>query len=401
MAAITTAEKGVPSVLILEANSHPLEKVRISGGGRCNVTNACWDPKDLSLNYPRGKNHALNSFRKFASGDTVSWFAERGVDLITEIDGRMFPASNSSSEIISCLTNSAESLGVQIKTKAEVISIEINSENNFSITSRDGSVLNSRMVLLSTGGTPGGKKIALNLGHKIVSPVPSLFSFQLKENTITSSSGLALDNINLTLRTTTKTFKEKGRVLITHWGLSGPCVLRLSSFAARELFLDKYNAKLTINWVDLNFQEIECLFTDYRNKYGKKSLLSFKPFKNLPKKFWLILLEQAGIDSSTRWAELTKIDRERLINSLISSFYLIKGKGPFRDEFVTAGGINLDQIDFSTMESKSIKGMFFAGEVLDVDGLTGGFNFQHCWTSGWIAGLAISKQYSHLKQKIF
>ena len=397
MAAITAAEKCLCSVLVLEASSHPLEKVRISGGGRCNVTHACWDPTDLSVNYPRGKKFVLHSFRKFAAGDAVSWFSERGVDLVTEIDGRMFPSSNSSGEIISCLRNSAKSAGVQIQTKVDVIAINNSSQNNFFITSRDGSVFNSRIVLLATGGAPGGRKIALSLGHQIVPPLPSLFSFQLNDDMITSCSGLALDNVDLVLSTTNKTFHEKGRFLITHWGCSGPSILRLSSFAARDLAFDKYKAKLKINWVNLNNKEMELLFKNYRNNHGKKSLLSFKPFPNLPRKLWVVLLNQASINSATRWSEIRKLDESKLIDVLISSTYFVKGRGPFRDEFVTAGGISLGEINLSTMESNIIKGMFFAGEVMDIDGLTGGFNFQHCWTSGWIAGLAISKEYSHLK----
>ena len=394
MAAITASEAGCKSVLLLEGNPNPLEKVRISGGGRCNVTHACWDPKDLSFNYPRGQKNLLNSFRRFASGDSVAWFAERGVDLITESDGRMFPSSNSSSEIIDCLRKRATLSGVILKTSSQVKKIKHLNANEFIISCRDGTSFFSRTVLLATGSNPSGRKIASELGHQIVTPIPSLFSFQLSSDKITSCSGLAIDNVDLNLITSQNSFHQRGRILITHWGLSGPAILRLSSFAARNLFHDKYKAVVQIDWVEFNSNEIKNLFEKYRNNNGNKSLSAVKPFSNIPKRLWYLLLEKAKVSPSIRWAELTKLDKRNLIDVLKKSNYFLKGRGPFRDEFVTAGGIDLSEVDFLTMESRKIKGLFFAGEVLDIDGLTGGFNFQHCWTSGWIAGLAISSLYS-------
>ena len=393
MSAITASEKGVSSVLLLEGNPKPLEKVRISGGGRCNVTNACWDPKDLAVNYPRGKSSLLHIFRRFASGDAVSWFADRGVNLIVENDGRMFPSSNSSSEIISCLQNAAKSSGVHLHTGLQVKKIQYLDHKHFVINCRDGSVFESSMVLIATGSSPSGRKIAADLGHEIISPVPSLFSFQLDSEQITSCSGLSLDNIDLKLITVKNTFSQRGKILITHWGLSGPLILRMSAFAARELAYAKYQAKLMVNWINMDSLAVDYLFKECRHNNGNKTLNSFKPFSQIPRRLWNVLLNQARVDPLTKWGELKSLDQKRLIQILISSVYFVKGRGPYRDEFVTAGGVNLQEVDFSTMESKKLKGLFFAGEVLDIDGLTGGFNFQHCWTSGWIAGLAIAKKF--------
>ncbi len=397
MAAITASERGNLSVLLIEANSQTLEKVRISGGGRCNVTNACWDPKDLVLNYPRGSSWILNSFRRFASGDAVAWFAERGVNLITEKDGRMFPSSNSSSEIISCLRHTAQSSGVNIRTNLKVKIVKKLSTNEFSITCSDESSFNSRSVLLATGSNPSGRKIATDLGHTIVKPVPSLYSFQARSNDITTCSGLALNNVDLKLITTNKTFYERGRILITHWGFSGPSILRLSAFAARELYFDNYKFNLIINWINCDFATVNSIFDNCRANNGNKTLHSCNPFSDIPKRLWLIFLKRVGIDQSIKWAELKLTKKKQLINILFLDNYSIKGRGPFKDEFVTAGGIPLEEVNLSNMESLKTSDLFFAGELMDVDGITGGFNFQHCWTSGWIAGSFISKKYSRSK----
>lgn len=392
MAAITAAEKGLASVLLLEANSSPLDKVRISGGGRCNVTNACWEPNNLILNYPRGSRSLLGPFNKFASGDVVSWFYERGVSLITENDGRMFPSSNSSEEIISCLKTSAKKSGVNLQTKLLVKEIKFLEKNKFIIECNQDSSFYAKTVLLATGSHPSGRKIAKKLGHQIVSPVPSLFSFKLNNKEIIKCSGNALDNVDLKLITTEKTFYERGRILITHWGLSGPALLRLSSFAAINLFNDKYKARLIVNWINMDCAQAKALLEKNRSTLASKSLKTVNPFLNIPKKLWVFFLGELCINPSTRWSDLASRDANKLISLLTASEYLVTGKGPFKDEFVTAGGIDLNDIDLSTMESKIVKGLYFAGELLDVDGITGGFNFQHCWTSGWLAGLALSKK---------
>ena len=392
MGAITAAEAGVKSVVILEASSSPLEKVRISGGGRCNVTHSCWEPKELVLNYPRGSVPLLGPFSNFACGDTVSWFRDRGVNLITESDGRMFPSSNNSEEIISSLINSANSAGVEFISNTKVFNITFLKDNNYLIHAKGGISIYAKSVLISTGSNPSGRKLAASLGHRIIPPVPSLFSFLLKSTNIIQCSGVAINDVFLKLICKTKSFSEKGRVLITHWGLSGPAILRLSSFAARDLFDSEYKARIEINWINKDFDQTISLFRDYRLNFPSKRLFTSKPFQEIPKKLWLLFLSMANINSKTQWANLKNSDMKSLIDILVKSTYRIDGKRPFRDEFVTAGGLMLNDVDFSTMESRKCKGLYFAGELLDVDGITGGFNFQHCWTTGWIAGLSASKK---------
>ncbi len=390
MAAITAAENGLSPVVLLEATSKPLEKVRISGGGRCNVTHACWDPRDLVMNYPRGRLPLLGLFSRFASGDSVAWFSERGLDLVIEADGRMFPASNRSFSVIECLRNSAAMAGVSVKKKTKVKSVTCLKKKEFRVECSDGSYLFAKRVVLATGGHPSGRHMALDLGHTVVAPVPSLFTFALDSAGLKNCSGLAIDNIHLKLVVGDKIFKQNGRMLITHWGVSGPIVLRLSAFAARELHENKYKGSLIVNWIGQDFDSIKNQLVNFRSQEASKYLGSSRPFLELPKRLWLALLRQANIDPKVRWADFSARLEQELINRLVSSNYPVIGRGPFGEEFVTAGGIKLEEINLSTMESKLCKGLYFAGELLDIDGVTGGFNFQHCWTSGWLAGNAMS-----------
>ncbi len=394
MSAIVAAEQGVRSVVLLEATSKPLEKVRISGGGRCNVTNACWNPRDLVINYPRGKNTLLGSFSRFAAGDAVSWFAENGLDLVVEADGRMFPKSNSSSEVIQCLRTTANKLGVHVHKSHMVDKIDIlEPKKIFQVNCRGGYKLSAKKIVLATGANPSGRKIASSLGHKIVPPVPSLFSFSLDAPSLKSCAGIALENIHLKLFINGKCFEEKGSILLTHWGLSGPAVLKVSAFSARVLNHNKYKGSLIVNWIGSDTEELKNLFRDFRYIAARSSIASTKPFKDLPKRLWLALLHQAKINPRIRWAEFNSQYERNLIQSLISSDYPVLARGPFGEEFVTAGGITLEEVNLLTMESRLVPGLYFAGEVLDVDGVTGGFNFQHCWTSGWLAGTAIAKSF--------
>ncbi len=389
MAAIVAAEKGVASVALLEATSKFLEKVRLSGGGRCNVTHNCLDIKDLINHYPRGQSSLLGSFSRFACEDTINWFAERGIDLVIEKDGRMFPLSNSSSSIVDCLRNSAVLSGVTLLKQSLVDKVVFSASKGFSIHTRLKSTFFSDRIVLATGGHPIGRKIAANFGHSIINPIPSLFTFTVDSFLLKNLSGLSVNNVVLKLFIGKKFFIEKGTLLITHWGFSGPSILRLSAFSARKMYEVNYCSTLVINWLNLNHDELKSIFFDFRNN-NKGTLSSKKPFPSLPKRLWVSFLNQAGISSNLKWAELSKKDENKLIILLIASTYRIKGRGPFGEEFVTAGGVKLDEVNLITMESRLCPGLFFAGELLDVDGVTGGFNFQHCWTSGWLAANAIA-----------
>ncbi len=393
MAAITAAEAGVRSVLVLEASSRPLEKVRISGGGRCNVTHACWDPSELVCNYPRGKQPLLGPFSRFAPGDVVSWFEDKGLQLVIEPDGRMFPASNTSADVINCLQNAANDLGVTLRKLSSVIDLKDLGSDGFALKCRDGTNIFAQKILLSTGSHPTGRRLARNLGHSLIESVPSLFSLEIAERFFVNCAGIALDNVHLCLHTSTKSFEETGRVLFTHRGVSGPAVLKLTAFAARALKKDSYKSKLTVNWLSKKERSFIKRFIDEtRYSAARRSLGTCRPFQSLPKRFWASLLNQVNANAKMRWADLTLEVENDLIRALTSSNYLIVGRGPFGEEFVTAGGVSLDEVDLVHMESKLFPGLHFAGELLDIDGITGGFNFQHCWTSGWLAGKAIAQK---------
>ena len=393
MGAITAAEETKLSVLLLEATKQTLEKVRISGGGRCNVTNACWDPSELSEKYPRGRLALVGLFSRFASGDAVEWFEAKGLHLVEESDGRMFPLSNSSSEVINCLRDHARRLAIQCQINSRVISIDYLQANNFVINYAGGRKVSAENVLLATGGSPSGRKLARSLGHQIVDPVPSLFTFNLDSSSLKTCAGIALKDVSLKLIIHDKTFKEKGVMLITHWGVSGPAVLRLSAFAARALSANKYQCQLEINWTGLNRLELLSLLAKHKHTNRKKSLFSSKPFHDMPKRFWLMILNDLRLNLSKNWGDFSGKDEEMLVRYLVCSSYSVRGRGPFGEEFVTAGGIDLDEVDCKTMQSRKCKGLYFAGELLNIDGITGGFNFQHCWTSGWHAGKAIATNF--------
>nr|WP_320668368.1 NAD(P)/FAD-dependent oxidoreductase [Prochlorococcus sp. MIT 1307] len=390
MGAITAAENGLDSVCVLESTAKTLEKVRISGGGRCNVTHECWEPNELVTNYPRGHLPLLGSFSRFATGDVVDWFKRKGLELITEEDGRMFPVSNSSFEVVSCLRNAAVAAGVNCFTKSSVIRVEYLPEKGFLVYLQDSQILETQRVLVATGGHPSGRKIASCLGHTVFMPVPSLFSLSLEENFLKNCSGLSLKNVRLKLLSGGKSFYQTGPVLITHWGLSGPAILKLSAFAAHELNKDTYKARLQVNWINESSDFVNDLFKKFRYKAARSTLANAKPFKELPTRLWRILLQQSRINIDIRWSDVSSLQQQRLCNNLLFNYYSVCGRGPYGEEFVTAGGVKLAEVNFATMESRLLPGLYFAGEILDVDGVTGGFNFQHCWTSGWLAGRAIA-----------
>ena len=393
MSAVTAAEHQVSNIIILESSTKLLEKVRISGGGRCNVTNASWVPSEFIDNYPRGRKKLIESFSRFSSGDVFEWFQEKGVKLKIEDDLRVFPISDSSLDIVNCLKNRAENMGIKISLKKFVKKIErVNSNGLFKVFISKDEFLLTKKLLISTGGHPSGYRLAESLGHKIIKPVPSLFSFSCKDEELKECKGVAVKNVYLEIYMNNKYFKSRGDLLITHWGFSGPSILRLSSEAARDLYEKKYNFKLRIKWTNLDLSELNNRMIKLRETNGTSNLCNLRPIPSLTKRLWVYLLNKLGIDNTKNWSELFSAEKYKIINILLNDEYQITGKGPFSDEFVISGGVSLDEVSFKTMESFICKGLYFTGEVLNVDGITGGFNFQHCWTSGWLAGKAIANQ---------
>jgi predicted Rossmann fold flavoprotein len=392
MAAITAAEQGVKRVLVLEATPELLSKVRISGGGRCNVTHACWDPAELVGHYPRGQRALKGVFSRFAAGDAIAWFADRGLVLIEEADGRMFPEQNRSEAVIQCLKRAALKAGVKVQTRAMVQRLSVQSEGGFLADGRGlEQPLSAQKVMLATGGHPSGRKMAENLGHQLVPPVPSLFSLSLEASALAACSGIAVDDVGLELKLNNQRFRHVGRVLITHRGLSGPATLRLSAFAARALHGSRYRGELRVDWsAGLGRSGVEQRLKQWRQEQARRTLAAAKPFDHFPRRLWQAFLMLAGADGERRWAELPVKSERRLVEILCAQPLSIRGRGPFGEEFVTAGGVDLGEVNLATMESRRCPGLYFAGEVLDVDGVTGGFNFQACWSGGWLAGQSIA-----------
>lgn len=393
MAAITASEQGLERVLVLEGTPEPLQKVRISGGGRCNVTHACWDPRELASHYPRGSRPLRGPFSRFACGDAIAWFDERGLTLVEESDGRLFPQENRSEAVIRCLQQAAAAAGVQWQMRAMVQQITHHPEGGFWVEGRGlEQPLRARSVMLATGGHPSGRKLAADLGHRIIAPLPSLFTLALDAAGLTACSGVALDDVELQLSLPGGRWQQHGRVLITHWGLSGPATLRLTAFAARALHAERYRGVLTVRWLGgLRLEQGVAVVRALRHDQARRTLAAARPCPDrLPRRLWLALLEQVGADPQRRWADCPATWERALAQALTGSNYSIRGRGPFGEEFVTAGGVDLGEVNLATMESRVVHGLHFAGELLDVDGVTGGFNFQHCWSSGWLAGQAIA-----------
>ena len=388
-AAICTAQlaqqKGLsPDIRIFEASEHVLKKVRISGGGRCNVTHNCFDVKLFCKNYPRGSRELLSPMQRFQASDTVEWFKNVGVQLVAEPDGRMFPDTNSSETIIDCFFNLIEKYKIKLITNCPVKSIEALSPNRFKLKTGDKNFLTADAVLVATGS--GGYHLPESLGHSISERAPSLFSFIIQDALISGLKGLSFSDASLKLTLPgKKVFKQRGPVLITHWGLSGPAILKLSAWAAREMKQSAYNGISTINWMGAeNSNDVENRLNRMKSGNLKSYLKNVYP-ENLPKRFWLSLLDKCSIDQDKQWAQISKKEVAQLCQALVASQLNISGQNRFKDEFVECGGVTLHEIDFKTMESKICPGLFFAGEILDVDGITGGFNFQNAWTTGWVA----------------
>ena len=379
-------------VVVLEASQHPLAKVRISGGGRCNVTHACFDPALLIQHYPRGGKALRGAFTRFQPRDTVAWFAQRGVDLKTEADGRMFPVTDESSTVVNCLQEAADRAGVVVKTSAPVMTVK-QQDGKFMLKLRSGEDLLADRLLLATGSNPQGYRLAQSLGHSIEPPVPSLFTLTIADTQLRELAGVSvpLTQIKLLLPDE-KPLEQTGPLLITHWGMSGPAILKLSAWGARLLHKAQYRADLQVNWLPQhNLEHLRQVLMSVKAEQGKRSIATASPFE-LSRRLWQYLLNRAGIRAGDRWADLSKKALNQLLQELTQGRYAVQGKGVFKEEFVTCGGVRLKDVDFRTMQSRCCEHLYFAGELLDIDGITGGFNFQSAWTTGWIAGHAIGEE---------
>ena len=373
-------------VCVLERGNTFLAKVRISGGGRCNLTNACFEPAELVSYYPRGGDALRGAFSRFQPRDTLDWFIRRGVALKTEPDGRVFPISDRSETIIDCLLGEAAHLNIETIPRAPVESIQAR-EAGFELVLRDGRQVTSANLVLASGGERGGYRMAAELGHTVAVPVPSLFTFKIEDARLAGLAGLSVPDAKV--RLPEFRLEQRGPVLITHWGLSGPAVLRLSAWGARALAESGYQAELCVNWLaDLNNEALPGRLADFKAENGRKAIYGRDPLGLLPLRLWKSLAAAAGIGEEQTWASASRVQIQNLSNEMSFGRYQVLGKGEFKEEFVTCGGISLDEVDFRRMESKKIPGLFLAGEVLDIDGVTGGFNLQSAWTTGWIAGQA-------------
>jgi len=382
MAAITAKlHNGKNEVVLFEKSNKVLAKVKISGGGRCNVTNACFSVSQLIKNYPRGEKFLKNTFPHFHTQDTIDWFESRGVPLKAEADNRMFPISDNSQSIVDCLMNEIDKLGVELKLQSVISKIE-KAEDQFLLEINHQENYFDK-VIVATGGSPklSGFDWINNLQKNIIEPVPSLFTFNIPKDGITELMGVVASNATVRIQGTK--IKHSGPLLITHWGMSGPAVLKTSSFGARYLFDNNYNFNVQINWTDFSEEEYQNLIA--QNKTSNRLITNKNPFE-IPSRLWNFIVQKSQISELKKWNELSKKDINKLLNHLMNDVYAVKGKTTFKEEFVTSGGVDLNDINSQTMESKNCKGLYFCGEVMNIDGVTGGFNFQAAWTSGFLAG---------------
>ena len=382
-AAINLAERLPHSrIVILEKTTKVLSKVRVSGGGRCNVTHACFEPKELSSNYPRGEKELLGPFHQFATGDVIAWFAERGVELKMEEDGRMFPVTDSSQTIIDCFEEEVKKRGIQIKFSTEVVKIE--KPDKFILTTQNGGAIAADLVVVAIGGNSKVKhyRFLEEIGHKLIDPIPSLFTFNLRKHPSNKLMGLSY---YASIRLKGTSFEEFGPLLFTHWGMSGPAILKLSAKAAKWLFDSNYQFEFEVNWLDT----VDNFIKENRKNFPSSKVQSKKP-EEMPNRLWTYLLERASLSESLNWADLNKNQMQQLTQVLQADVYQANGKTTFKEEFVTCGGVTLKDINMKTMESKKVPGIYFCGEVMNVDAITGGFNFQAAWTSGYVVSEGIA-----------
>jgi predicted Rossmann fold flavoprotein len=385
-------------ISIFERGSEFLTKVRISGGGRCNVTHACFDPRTLSEHYPRGERALISPLHRFSPSDTVAWFEAHGVRLKTEPDGRMFPVTDSSRTIIDCLLNEARSTGVRLFSRKAIEQARISGPDTFELSFGNAETITCNRLLLATGGSRSvaGPQIAQSLGHTIVPPVPSLFSLHVSTPWLRSLPGVSIPDIEVSVSGTK--LRQRGPMLITHNGVSGPAVLRISAWGARILYDLDYRFVLRVNWLpDFTEEAIRTQLQALRQANPNRLVLN-SPLAPLPARLWEQLALTAGIDRETRWTTLPRAKAHALAQVLARTELEVNGKSLNKDEFVTCGGVSLREINFKTMESRLTPHLYFAGELLDLDGVTGGFNFQAAWTTGWIAGHAIANREPALPQ---
>ena len=395
-AAIACAESSPGSeVVLLEKTGRFLDKVRISGGGRCNVTHACFDSREFARRYPRGEHELLAPFKQFSATETVAWFESRGVRLKTEGDGRMFPVTDLSQTVVDCLMNAAREAGVTLQLHSGVDQIVRRQGGGFDLKLSPGTtdaekLLSCDRILLATGGcrAAAAGRLASELGHTIESPVPSLFTFHIESPWLRGLAGISLGSAEVSVPTAK--LRERGPLLITHWGLSGPAVLRLSAWGARALHSADYRLSMLVNWLPELREDKISAELNARRKSQPAKLVVNTPLAPLPSRLWEQLILAAGIARETRWAGLSNGQLHALIQQLTRTEFSVTGKSLNKDEFVTCGGVRLSEVNFKTMESRVCPGLYFAGELLDVDGVTGGFNFQAAWTTGWIAGRAMA-----------
>lgn len=397
-AAIAAAEANpVAQVTLYEATAHPLSKVRISGGGRCNVTHACLEPRELVKRYPRGGRELLGPFHRWGPRETIAWFATRGVELKTESDGRMFPITDDSATIVGCLQKAAADAGVNVVVCRGIRSADyihrVDTQARaarFNLTLTDGAGIAADCLLLATGGNRGsaGLAIAERLDHTIEPPVPSLFTFHIDDARLRGLEGLSVPQVTTAIVGTK--LREGGPILITHWGLSGPAVLKLSAWGARELQARDYRVTLAVNWAPLfNPDTAREALETVKKHNARKQVTTWNPFA-VPARLWERLVVAAGIGGGATWSTVSKPHLQALASQVTAGEFSVEGKSLNKEEFVTCGGIRLREVDFRTMESRVRPGLYFAGEVLDIDGITGGFNFQSAWTTGWLAGRAMA-----------
>jgi len=382
--AINAAERSPNlKIIILERGKEVLTKVKISGGGRCNVTHAEFSPKELTQNYPRGEKELLGPFHTFMTGDTIEWFEKRGMELKIEEDGRMFPVSDSSQTVIDCFLSETRRFGIEILLNHPVKQIQ--KEDSSFLVSTSSDTFSAEKIVVATGSNPKIWKLLEEMGHRIVPAVPSLFTFNIKDSRIIDLPGISTHASVKILDTTGKiALESNGPLMITHWGMSGPAILKLSAWGARILSTLNYRFNIEVNWLDqLSDAEVLDALMTLKSSQGKQTIFKYAQF-GLPKRLWQNLIKAAGIDDRLTWAEATRINLQNLTNQLTSGIFKVDGKSTFKEEFVTAGGVDLKEVNFKTFESRICKNLFFAGEVIDIDAITGGFNFQNAWTSGFI-----------------
>lgn len=379
-------------VTIFERSREVLSKVRVSGGGRCNVTHHCFDPEVLSKAYPRGGRELRWAFERFDAKDTVQWFEERGVKLKVEEDGRMFPVTDDSDTIINCLKKEARKRDIQVRTKTKIEQVQPMKKGRFDLQMQGSEPFTADMVLIATGGSnrPSSYEWLQRLGHSIEPPVPSLFTFNFRDKIFKDLAGISVPDAEVSIENTS--YSHTGPVLITHWGLSGPAVLKTSAWAARYLHDQEYRFTIKVNWLyPLKEDEVRSKLKELR-RHNARKLAGKQDHFPIPNRLWERFVELAGIESDTRWAELSNHQVHKLTQQFVNGSYDIQGKTTYKEEFVTCGGIPLREVDFGTMESKKCPGIYFAGEVLDIDAITGGYNFQSAWTTSWIAAQAIGDE---------